>query len=745
MPSSPPSKPPSEAAPAAAAQYADVVLPVPLEGAFCYAVPEAWRPHLQPGMRITAPWGARQLTGVVTALRAQPPEGLAPERVRALAAVLDTAPLLDGVLLELVRWTAAYYQAPIGEVMRCALPPGGGGAPTGSAPRRRRASMPVAAQSRQLEGTPGAGGCPVPARACPSEAGLPEGGSSPRWPCQPAWTPRARVAALNAAQQAALEAINGPIHGGGERRPLLLHGVTGSGKTAVYLAAMEAALSRGEAALLLVPEIGLTPALFADFSDAFPGQVAVLHSGLTAAERRREWERLRAGEARVALGTRSAVFAPLPRLGLIVVDEEHDASFKQQEAPRYHARDLAVLRARLSGARVVLGSATPSLESFAHARAGKYRLLQLPERVAQRALPVIGLVDMGAEFRAAVAERGARARRAGEEVISKALHAALAQCLQRGQQALVLINRRGFAPVVLCRACGAAVMCRDCALALTYHKSAGRLLCHLCGYSLEPPSRCPACDSQHLYFLGSGSEKVEQTLAALFPQARIARLDRDTARARGHFEQVLARFRAGELDILVGTQMIAKGHDLPGVTLVGVLQADLGLAFPDFRAAERTFQLLTQVAGRAGRGQEPGEVLLQVVHPDHYAVQAAVRADFDAFYDQEANFRRWLHYPPFAAMACARLRHRDYDRVLAYASAAGHFLRDRAAAYPAIRVLGPAPAVVARVKSEYRFQFLFKSESRRALQALLADLRAFARAQKFPATALALDVDPLVL
>ncbi|MGN6593143.1 MAG: replication restart helicase PriA [Terriglobales bacterium] len=746
------------------AGFVDVVLPVPLDGAFTYTLPEAL-PAPAIGARVLVPWGRRRLVGVAVGQRDELPPGLKPEQARPLEAVLDSEAIVAAPVLEMVRWAAAYYQAPVGEVMRCALPPGPSAKDGVRAPLPRRAWWRLAeagvaaagrstsAQARVLELLRAAGG-EMEASALARDASasaiatLARRGVLQR--CEreapapaPAWAPRPRIRNLNAPQQAALEAIFQP----GVRTPVLLHGVTGSGKTAVYLAAIAAALERGETALLLVPEIGLTPALFADFTDAFPGQVAVLHSGLSAGERARHWERLRRGEARVAVGPRSAVFAPLARLGLILVDEEHDASFKQQETPRYHARDLAVLRARLENTRIVLGSATPSLESYAHARGGKYRLLEMRQRVEARPLPAMRLVDMGGEFRRRAAA-GAPARRepdAPEELLSEELRQAIQQRLESGQQSLLLINRRGFAPVVLCRACGAAVQCRDCSLALTFHKRAGRLLCHLCGFSTEPPARCPACDSEHIYFLGSGSEKVEEMLAAQWPRARIARLDRDTARSRGHLERVLARFRDGGLDILVGTQMIAKGHDLPGVTLVGVLHADRGLTFPDFRAAERTFQLLTQVAGRAGRGDTPGEVILQVMHPGHYAVETAVRADFTAFYEKEAEFRRWMHYPPFAALAAAQLRHRDYDQVLDYATRAGRFLKAHAERYASTRVLGPSPALLARAKNEYRFQFLFKSASRRELNALLSSLRAFARQEKFPATALAVDVDPLNL
>ncbi|MGH9480794.1 MAG: replication restart helicase PriA [Terriglobales bacterium] len=737
--------------PPATASFADVVLPVPLDQAFTYAVPAGLDPA--PGCRVAVPWGARRLIGVVTARREALPDGVEPGQIKPLASVLDPVPILDEPLLELARWAAAYYQAPIGEMMRCALPPGHSAAP----PRRRiyrlsGAATPgrrTAAQARVLELLASAGGEAEAAwlRRQVSASALAtllrhralEQIETEAPPAPPAWSPRPRVEALNSSQQRALAAID--ADGGA---PILLHGVTGSGKTAVYLAAIENALSLGLGALMLVPEIGLTPALFADFEHAFPGLVAVLHSGLRPAERAQHWRRLHSGVARVAIGTRSAVFAPVAHLGLILVDEEHDASYKQQESPRYHGRDLAVMRAKLARARIVLGSATPSLESFTHARAGKYRLVEMTERVERRPLPAIRVVDMGAEFRNR-ASPPARSRLAEETIFSAELRTALEQRLSRGQQSLLLINRRGFAPVALCRSCGTAMMCRDCALALSFHKRAAKMICHLCGYAAEPPRICAACASEHIYFLGSGSEKAEEELAALFPAARIARLDRDTARQRRHFERVLAEFRAGRWDILIGTQMIAKGHDVPGVTLVGVLQADLGLAFPDFRAAERTFQLLTQVAGRAGRGAEPGEVVLQVMHPEHYAVDTAARADFAAFYAKEANFRHWMHYPPFAALAAVQLRHRDFDRVLDYATEAGRFLERQAGRFPAVRILGPAPALVARVKREHRYQFLFKSASRRELAALLHSLRAFARDRRFPATALIVDVDPLGL
>src|SRR5919197_939495 len=419
----------------------------------------------------------------------------------------------------------------------------------------------------------------------------------------------------------------------------LLFGVTGSGKTAVYLSAMQYVLAAGRSAILLVPEIGLTPQAAANLYEIFGKEVAILHSALSDAERAEQWHRIRNGEARVVVGTRSAVFAPAHDLALIVVDEEQDASYKQEEMPRYHGRDVAVMRGKLCGAAVVLGSATPALESFYNAQSGKYALLELPDRVEQRPLPEVELVDMRAELQ----------QTGGEQVFSRRLVEEIRDRLERGEQAMILLNRRGYSPVVLCRACGETVQCRNCAIAMTHHRRAQRLVCHYCGYQEPVPKVCPKCASEYIYFLGTGSEKLEDLLHGAFPSARIGRLDRDTVRGRGDFERVLSALHAGELDMLVGTQMIAKGHDIHGVTLVGVVGADFALGFPDFRAAERTFQLLTQVAGRAGRGTTPGKVILQTYFPEHYAIQFAERHDYRGFYDKELHYRRWKYSPPVPA------------------------------------------------------------------------------------------------
>jgi primosomal protein N' (replication factor Y) len=537
---------------------------------------------------------------------------------------------------------------------------------------------------------------------------------------------------FTSAQQNALDQIRTAV-GEGKYAAFLLHGVTGSGKTAVYLTAMHAVLQAGRSAILLVPEIGLTPAVAADLHQIFGDQVAILHSGLTDRERAEQWHRIRRGDARMVVGTRSAVFAPVSNLALIIVDEEQDSSYKQEETPRYHARDVAVMRARMSGATVVLGSATPSLESYFNAQKNKYTLLELPDRVEQRPLPEVEILDMKAEFR----ETG------HEQVISRRLAEEIGERLARREQVMVLLNRRGYAPVVLCRACGHTAQCANCAIALTHHKREHRLQCHYCGYLQAVPKVCEECGSEYVYFVGTGSEKLEELLHGTFPQARIGRLDRDTVRGRHDFERMLNQLSAGELDILVGTQMIAKGHDVHGVTLVGVVGADIALGLPDFRAAERTFQLLTQVAGRAGRGEYPGKVVLQTCFPEHYAVQFASAHDFRGFYDKELRYRSWMHYPPFNAIANVLLRGEKLDEVLKFSGLLGRWFEKTS--HVGIRVLGPAAAPITRLKRDYRYHFLLKSASREKLNALLRAMLAYAGEQKIPRSNLIVDVDAVWL
>ena len=513
----------------------------------------------------------------------------------------------------------------------------------------------------------------------------------------------------------------------------LLHGVTGSGKTEVYLGAIEAAISRGKTAIVLVPEIALTLWVGRLVRARFGETVAVLHSGLPDVERAREWWRVRHGQASIAVGTRSAVFAPLENLGLIIVDEEQETSYKQEETPRYNGRDVAVYRARLEGAVALLGSATPSLETYHNARSGKYQLLELTSRVENRPLADVRVVDLREEFR----------QQHKAAPVSESLRAAIALRLEEKTQAMVLINRRGYSWSLLCRSCGAFVQCENCSIALTYHKSRQRLECHYCGYAIRPPKKCPKCNGEYMYFVGDGAERVEEYLREKFPSARIARLDRDTVRTKREYQQVLGAFADGELDILVGTQMVAKGHDFQRVTLVGVVAADLALGRPDFRAAERTFQLLTQVAGRAGRGELAGEVLVETYYPEHYAIQLAVQQDYVSFYEKEAHFRRMLHYPPFTALASVLVRDRKIENAIRWSRAlAGYFapFENRG-----VKILGPAAAPLARLRKDYRFQFVLKSPKRSALSLALSGALDFCDAKKIPDTAVIVDVDPTSL
>jgi len=537
---------------------------------------------------------------------------------------------------------------------------------------------------------------------------------------------------FNPAQKEALATI---LEGVSSRKftGMLLHGVTGSGKTAVYLAGMREVLEQGRSSILLVPEIGLTPALAADLHQAFSDEVAILHSGLTDAERAEQWHRIKRGEARVVVGTRSAVFAPVSDLALLIVDEEQDSSYKQEETPRYHARDVAVMRAKMAGAVAVLGSATPSLESYYNTKKNKYALVELPDRVEQRPLPEVEILDMRQEFQ----ETG------HEQVISRKLAEEIRDRLEKKEQVMVLLNRRGYSPVALCRACGKTLQCKNCAVSMTHHKREHKMECHYCGYVAHIPDKCALCGSEYVYFVGTGSEKLEELLHGMFPQARIGRLDRDTVRGREDFERALNALNEGELDMLVGTQMIAKGHDVHGVTLVGVVGADIALGLPDFRAAERTFQLLTQVAGRAGRGQSPGKVVLQTYFPDHYAVQFAARHDFAGFYDKELQFRSWMHYPPYSAIANVLIRSEKLDDALTWSGELGRwFERTR---HEGIRVLGPAAAPILRLKRDYRYHFILKSPSREKMNTLLRAMLAEAAARKIPRTQIIVDVDAVWL
>jgi primosomal protein N' (replication factor Y) len=540
---------------------------------------------------------------------------------------------------------------------------------------------------------------------------------------------------LNAEQESAFGAIRARFELG-EFGVLLLHGVTGSGKTEVYMRSVQETLARGKTAIVLVPEIALTlwvgRQCRAWFGARFEG-VAVLHSALSDVERAREWWRVRRGEARVVVGTRSAVFAPLENLGLIIVDEEQENSFKQEETPRYHGRDVAIVRAKMENAVALLGSATPSLETYHHARNGKYELLTLALRVANRSMAYVEIVDMRDDFQ----------RTHQTNPISSALRAGIQECLKHGTQALVLINRRGYSWSVLCRSCGASVQCANCSISMTYHKHRNRLECHYCGSIQSVPKVCPKCESKYVYFFGEGSEHLEERLRKEFPGARVARLDRDTARTKRQYQETLGAFAGGALDILVGTQMLAKGHDFQRVTLVGVISADSSLHLPDFRAAERTFQLLTQVAGRAGRGELAGRVLIQTYYPEHYAIQDAVCQDYGSFFEREMRFRRMMQYPPFTSLANVIVRDTSLEKAIVWSRQLSEYFLPWNG--KGARILGPATAPLARLKKEHRFQFLLKSPRRSVLTRVLGGAMAYCEAKEIPQTAVLVDMDPLSL
>jgi primosomal protein N' (replication factor Y) (superfamily II helicase) len=546
-----------------------------------------------------------------------------------------------------------------------------------------------------------------------------------------------RAPELTHEQRAAVETIGRAIGKGFQA--FLLSGVTGSGKTEVYLQLAAGALSQGRAVIVLVPEIALISQMERAFRARFGERIALLHSALSDGERYDQWRRIRRGDIHIAIGARSAVFAPFERIGLIIVDEEHDDSYKQEGALRYNARDLAVVRARMDDAPAVLGSATPSVQSAYNAQLGKYRQVSLLERVDRRALPEITVQDL-TRFRE---EQGLR------RFLTPPLMAAVQETLDSGEQALLFLNRRGFASALVCAACGQPLRCDRCDISLTYHRQINAYLCHHCGFSKAGTSRCNRCGSSKIKRLGVGTEKLEAEIQKRFPQARVARMDRDTTRRRGQTVKLLKALRERRIDILVGTQMVAKGHDYPHITLVGIICADLSLSMPDFRAGERTFQILAQVAGRAGRGETPGRVILQTYNPGHFSIEAARHQDYGAFYRQEIEFRKALGYPPFARMIQLRISGRDPKRTAAHARHLGDQCRQLLQAGPAyagLQIMGPIEAPLVRIADQYRWQLLVKGGRVQQLHAFVRELLFGPPAPaRIPDVVVAVDVDPLFL
>jgi primosomal protein N' (replication factor Y) len=702
----------------------EVAVAAAVRGTFTYRVPGALADEAKLGARVAVPFGrSRRATGYVVGFPTAPPAG---HELRDVAAVLDEVPPFTPKLVELIRWAEEYYLVPPGELLRAALPPGLNTRKGAEAPARRGVEYAQAepsaadavtglgrapAQRAVLEYLLARGRIPVDELRAAFPRGRAALGALARRGLVrlETETPVARAGvlasaggapALTAAQAAALAEIERAF---GAFATFLLHGVTGSGKTEVYLQAIARARAAGKGALVLVPEIALTPQLSGRFRARFGDDVALLHSGLSAAERHAEWLRLRRGDARICVGVRSAIFAPVQDLAVLVVDEEHETSFKQEDGPPYHARDLAVVRGKLEDAVVILGSATPSLETLENARRGRYRRLELPARVDDRPLPGVELVDLR------------KLRRPGQDLapalLSPRLAGAVEETVAAGQQAILFLNRRGYETLVVCEACGAEARCTECSVALTHHARRGILLCHTCGHTERMDARCPLCGGAR-FGVGVGTEQVEEAVRAVVPRARVARLDRDAVGSADDAAAVLARFARREVDVLVGTQMVTKGHDFPGVTLVGVVLADTALALPDFRAAERTFQLLTQVAGRAGRGAEAGRVIVQTFNPATRAVASAATHDYAGFAEKELEERRRVGWPPFSRLLAARVEGSEAGArrtAEALARAARPALRGEVA------MLGPAPAAIERIRGRTRWHVLFRAPAPQAL------------------------------
>lgn len=740
--------------------YVEAALPLPLRRTFTYRVPAEFRGQLSIGSRMTVPFGRRTLIAYAVELHDSRPDDLdvVETKVRDIIDLLDETPLITDEILELTKWAADYYASFWGEMLKASLP---AGLNTGKVRPKRRKAVRLLKVNADPEGKPltpqqqaivdalaSSGGEMLFAELVDSVGG----GASAintlskrgilevyvqevlRDPLKSTANGKDQEITLSPEQQLHLDSITSAITLNNSFKAFLLHGVTGSGKTEVYIRAMKHALAQGMTALMLVPEISLTPVFSRRLRAVFGSDVAILHSNLSAGERFDEWRRIRSGEARIAIGTRSAVFAPLQDIGLIIVDEEHDPSYRQHESPFYHARDVAVMRAHKAGAVVVLGSATPSMETYFNAKKGKYEYLRLPERFGGRGLANAELIDMRDVF-----------KRSGKDIaLSPELLEGIRETHRRGEQSIILLNRRGFSQFVLCRMCGETLKCRNCDITLTYHRRDSKLLCHYCNYKEKVPHNCPKCGSEYLYFVGEGTENITDQLAEKFPTLRIARVDRDTMAHKGEIDETLLAFAAGKLDMLVGTQMIAKGHDFPNVTLVGVVSVDIGLGLPDLRSAERTFQLITQVAGRAGRGKKPGRVLIQTYYPEHYALRYAREQDYEGFYSEEIKYRERFGYPPFYVLASIMIKHRNAG----FASKNANLLRNALNAAnrdKASRILGPAQASIARLKNEFRLQMIIRSPNRKRLRETLEAALSDAEHRGFDMRTVFVEIDPVNL
>ncbi|MCX6992442.1 MAG: primosomal protein N' [Kiritimatiellaeota bacterium] len=732
-------------------KIAKVVVEIALDREFDYQVPEALGATVRLGSRVHVPFGHSTARGYVVGFADHSDR----HDLKSIAALISPKPLINETMLKLARWIADYYAATIEQAIRtvlpCAVRRKGAGfiehtlvtlastAPDAAALNVLRQRAPKQAAVLDVLRRDGALPLTVLVRAAGTTSAAVKSLADKKLviltrattlrdpladqvilPTEPLALFPEQAAALSLVKQS-MDTLQPSV--------VLLHGVTGSGKTEVYLQAIRYGLDQGRGAIVLVPEISLTPQTVERFRSRFGETIAVLHSHLSDGERHDEWYRIYEGKARIVVGARSALFAPVARLGLIVVDEEHEPSYKQAEAPRYNARDVAVMRGRLEPCAVLLGSASPALESFCNVRNGKYTLAELTHRVDHRQMPRMRIVDMRVE-----AEQSGRI-----DVFSRDLVEAIRQRLDQAEQTMLFLNRRGFSTSVLCPACGYVAVCTHCAVKMTWHKGCDEIRCHICGRVQRTPARCPACSAPTLKFSGIGTQRVEAIMRTLFPKARIERMDADTTTHKHAYGRILGDFKAGKIDVLIGTQMIAKGLHFPGVTLVGVICADLSLHMPDFRAAERTFQLLLQVAGRAGRGDVPGEVIVQTFAPFNPAIQAARRLDYQGFCDQELESRKELLYPPFAHLICITLESLRMEAVERTAQALAARL---APALPkAVILAGPIPAPLSRAKGHYRFQIIMRSASVKAMTNPLKEALKVLRCP--PGVRIAVDVDAL--
>jgi primosomal protein N' (replication factor Y) len=714
----------------------DIAVGVSVNKTFHYRVPEEMHGCLVPGSRVLVPFGSRRIPGTVLGFPGKADEA----GLKSLIEILDNP--ITPHLLDLARWMADYYMYPLGQTIEALVPK----AVSRARPRKKKYIRLPARPSSPLRGAKQNALVKILAErgeveldALPEfsrtvikalrDAGIIEYVERDAPALTPEEYPPSDPPGLMPEQTEAVRRISEAVTSG-TFGVFLLHGVTGSGKTEVYLHAIKQLSSTGTGAIVLAPEIALTPQLLSRFRQRFGNRVAVLHSGLTDRERAEEYRRIQAGQVDVAVGARSAVFAPFENVGLIIVDEEHENSYKQDEGIRYHARDVAVMRAKFQNAVAVLGSATPSLESYYNAKNGKYQYLRLANRVDHRPMPEVAIVDVKTLPK--------------QDLYSPQLLSGIAQRLEKNEQTLLLLNRRGFSPVLICRECGTAIKCPSCSVSLTYHKSGQKLKCHYCGFLTRPPATCPSCAGIELKLLGSGTQKVEEELQPLFPAARVTRMDSDAVKGRHAYDELLQRVDRREVDILLGTQMIAKGHDFPAVTLVGVVDADVGLNLPDFRSAEKTFQLITQAAGRAGRGAIAGEVIIQTMNPNHYSIRHSKTHDYEGFYNEEIVYRTELGYPPIGRIIKLEIKSPDEAHAAEAAKTAQNRIRSLMRGKDTV-LLGPAPAPIARLRGQYRFQLLLLSQKREAIRSLAAEGRNAVEEKFGRKCKVLVDVDPVNL